>query len=63
MTYPSIYVVNIKHAAKELQELLADAKTPKDARMDCILIVVNELLEDAKNIKAWAVDQNLKGKE
>ena len=63
MTDPSIYLVNIKHNSKELQELLADAKTPNNIRLAEILVITQEILDDAQNIKAWAIDQNLKGIE
>ena len=63
MIDPSINLVNIKHNAKELQEQLADAKTPNNVRLAEIMVICQEILEDAQQIKAWAVDQNLKGQE
>lgn len=63
MTDPSIYLVNIRHNTKELNELLADAQTPTNVRLAEILVVSQEIQDDAAKLKAWAIDQNLKGIE
>ena len=59
MTDPSINLVNIKHNAKELQEHLANAQKPSNVRLAEILVICQEILEDAQHIKAWAIDKNL----
>lgn len=63
MTDPSIYLINIKHNCKELGELLADAYMPDNVRIAEILVLAKEIEEDARNIKDWAIDLNLKGSE
>jgi hypothetical protein len=63
MTDPAIYLINIKHATKELNEFLANAHTPDNLRLAEILVLAKEIEEDAKNLKAWAIDLNLKGSE
>ena len=63
MTDPSIYLVNIRHNTKELNELLANAQTPSNVRLAEILVVSQEIQDDAAKLKAWAIDQNLKGIE
>ena len=61
MTDPSIYLINIRHSTKELGELLADAHTPDNLRIAQILTLAKEVEEDARNLKDWAIDLNLKG--
>ena len=63
MTDPAIYLINIKHATKELNEYLANAHTPDNVRLAEILVLAKEIEEDARNLKAWAIDLNLKGNE
>ena len=63
MTDPAIYLINIRHATKELGELLADAYTPDNQRIAEILVLAKHIEEDARNLKAWAIDLNLKGNE
>jgi hypothetical protein len=63
MTDPAIYLINIKHATKELNEYLANANTPDNVRLAEILVLVKEIEEDARNLKAWAIDLNLRGSE